>query len=97
VRKAAPGAATAVLSIPPLTVPAADRGFDAASPPAPRLERGACPIEVEPGERIDCGVPLVPENRGKPDRRTIRPPVMVFRSRSTSPAPDPLVFVTGGP
>ena len=49
------------------------------------------------GERIDCGVLIVPENRDEPGSRPIRLPVVVFRSRATTPAPDPLVFVTGGP
>jgi len=95
VRKTARAAARSVLAL--VLLAAFVPGLDAASPPAPRFERGGCPIEVEPGERIDCGVLLVPENRGKPDSRTIRLPVMVFRSRSANPAPDPLVFVTGGP
>ncbi|MBK9968826.1 MAG: alpha/beta fold hydrolase [Holophagales bacterium] len=68
------------------------------SPPsAPRFAPAACPIEVASDERIDCGVLLVPENREKPGSRTIRLPVMIFRSRSSHPAPDPLLFLGGGP
>jgi pimeloyl-ACP methyl ester carboxylesterase len=71
----------------------------AQSPPAavPRFEAAPCPVETAPGERIDCGALFVPENRGKPASRTIRLPVMIFRSRSATPAPDPLVFLAGGP
>jgi len=72
-------------------------GGSEAGPPVPRFEPGACPVAVEPGERIDCGLLFVPEVRGKAGSRTIRLPVMVFRSRSARPAPDPLVFVPGGP
>ena len=64
---------------------------------APRFERAACPVEVAADERIDCGALLVPENRNRTGSRTIRLPVMIFRSRSSSPAPDPILFLTGGP
>jgi len=66
-------------------------------PAAPRFERAACPVEVAADERIDCGVLLVPENRSRTGSRTVRLPVMIFRSRSSSPAPDPILFLTGGP
>ena len=63
----------------------------------PRFERGACVVEVAADERIECGMLVVPENREKTDSRAIRLPVMIFRSRSATPAPDPIVFITGGP
>ena len=63
----------------------------------PRFERVPCAAEVATDERIECGVLVVPENRAKKDSRAIRLPVMVFRSRAAKPAPDPLVFMTGGP
>ncbi len=66
-------------------------------PAAARFERAACPVEVAAGERIDCGVLIVPENRARTGSRTIRLPVMIFRSRSSSPAMDPVIFLTGGP
>ncbi|HEX6099760.1 MAG TPA: alpha/beta hydrolase [Thermoanaerobaculia bacterium] len=63
----------------------------------PRYERVPCAAEVATDERIECGALIVPENRAKKDSRAIRLPAMVFRSRAEKPAPDPLVFVTGGP
>jgi pimeloyl-ACP methyl ester carboxylesterase len=63
----------------------------------PRFERSACPIEVAPEERIDCGLLSVPENRRKADTGTIRLPVMIFRSRAAKPSPEPLLFMPGGP
>ena len=63
----------------------------------PRYERVPCAAEVATDERIECGALFVPENRAKKDSRAIRLPVMVFRSRAEKPAPDPLVFMTGGP
>lgn len=63
----------------------------------PRYEPAACPIAVATGERIDCGMLVVPEHRGKAGSRTIRLPVMIFRSHAASPAPDPVVYLPGGP
>ncbi|MEO7794245.1 MAG: alpha/beta hydrolase [Thermoanaerobaculia bacterium] len=77
--------------------PAAGAGVSAGVAGAPRFESAPCPIEVEPGERIDCGALFVPENRARPGSRTLRLPVMIFRSPSASPAPDPLLFMSGGP
>ena len=71
-----------------------------AAAPVPRFESAPCPVETEPGERIDCGALFVPENRARPDSRTIRLPVMIFRSTgkgAATPAPDPLLLMSGGP
>jgi pimeloyl-ACP methyl ester carboxylesterase len=45
----------------------------------------------------DCGIWTVPEDRSRPDERKIDLRVAVVRAVSRSPAPDPLVFLTGGP
>lgn len=67
----------------------------------PRIEPAPCAAEVAKDERIECGVLVVPERRAKILRSaqddTIRLPYMHFRSRAEKPAPDPLVFMTGGP
>lgn len=63
----------------------------------PRYERAACPVEVAPGERVDCGVLIVPEHRGVAGTRAIRLPVVIFRSRSASPRADPVLYMAGGP
>ncbi|MFN8464467.1 MAG: alpha/beta fold hydrolase [Caldilineaceae bacterium] len=52
--------------------------------------------EVE-GETLECGVVTVPENYAEPDGRTIELFYMKLRSSSLSPAPDPLVYLAGGP
>ena len=65
--------------------------------PVGRFEPGPCPVETAPGEKIDCGVLIVPENRAKSDSRSIRLPVVIQRSRSTAPARDALMFLPGGP
>lgn len=63
----------------------------------PRFERAECAVKVAPGERIDCGLLFVPENRRKARSRTIRLPVMIFRSTASAPAADPVVYLPGGP
>lgn len=63
----------------------------------PRFERVECVVKVAPGEKIDCGLLLVPENRRKARSRTIRLPVTIFRSTAPAPAADPVVYLPGGP
>lgn len=62
-----------------------------------RFEPGPCPVETAPGEKIDCGVLIVPENRAKADSRSIRLPVVIQRARSGAPSKDALLFMAGGP
>jgi pimeloyl-ACP methyl ester carboxylesterase len=52
--------------------------------------------EVE-GKTLECGVVTVPENHDEPDGRTIELFYLKLLSRSQSPAPDPLVYLAGGP
>jgi pimeloyl-ACP methyl ester carboxylesterase len=44
-----------------------------------------------------CGFLVVPENRAKPNGRTIDLTVGIVPTASRHPAPDPLVYLTGGP
>ncbi len=62
-----------------------------------RFEEAACPFEVPDGEEARCGYLVVPEDRREPAGRTIRLAVAVFESHSSSPAPDPIVYLEGGP
>jgi len=64
---------------------------------ASSFETAACPVKVAADEKIACGVLTVPEDRAKPEGRQVRLPVMIFHSRSTTPAPDPVIFLPGGP
>lgn len=68
-----------------------------AVPSRSALESGPCAIEIAPDEKIECGTLSVPENRAIADSRLIRLPVMIFRSRSSQPVADPVMFLTGGP
>jgi pimeloyl-ACP methyl ester carboxylesterase len=46
---------------------------------------------------IECGYLLVPEQRAEANSRTVRLAVATVRSQGAAPAPDPIVFLAGGP
>lgn len=69
----------------------------AAQAPVVAFEKTACPERIAAGEKVDCGVLTVPEKRGSASARTVRLPVTIFRSRSATPAADPIVYLAGGP
>jgi pimeloyl-ACP methyl ester carboxylesterase len=57
----------------------------------------ACAFAPAKGASVRCGWLTVPENRNRPDGRAIRLHVAVYRSRAGKPAPDPIVWLVGGP
>ena len=64
----------------------------------PRFTKSECPFPVEePLEGVECGYVFVPENREKPEGRSLRLAVAILRSLSSTPEPDPIVFLSGGP
>jgi pimeloyl-ACP methyl ester carboxylesterase len=67
----------------------------------PKFEEAPCPavaIEVSPVlKTARCGFIRVPENRAKPGGRNIRLSVGIVPAASPTPAPDPIVHLTGGP
>ncbi|MEN9938585.1 MAG: hypothetical protein RLZZ387_5164 [Chloroflexota bacterium] len=72
-----------------------------AAPEAPATqasyERSACRFDTPPGVEVECGYLTVPERRDQPTGRTVRIHVAVFKSAAASPAPDPVVYLEGGP
>jgi len=52
--------------------------------------------EVE-GKTMECGIVTVPEDYSKPDGRRLELLYMRLFSFSKSPAPDPLIYLSGGP
>jgi RND superfamily putative drug exporter len=65
------------------------------------FEKGPCPsaaAKAFPADlRVDCGVLTVPENRARPNGRTVRLAVAVVHSTAAKPAKDPILFIQGGP
>jgi pimeloyl-ACP methyl ester carboxylesterase len=72
-----------------------------AQPATPGFERTACPFKlgagIVAGRDVRCGFVVVPEDRSVPHGRTIRLAVAIFPSPRPHPAPDPFVFLQGGP
>jgi pimeloyl-ACP methyl ester carboxylesterase len=82
------------LALSPAKAPAAQ------SAATPRFESASCPVSAEPIPALQtarCGYLVVPENRSKPEGRTIRLAVAIVPAASGAPDPDPVVFMTGGP
>ncbi len=69
-------------------------------PPAPsyepQFESASCRFEKPEGHDVTCGYLIVPEDRTRPEK-TIRLHVAIFASESKNPAPDPVVYLEGGP
>ena len=68
---------------------------------APRFEPSACvwklPDGQIEGQTVKCGFAVVPEQHRNPVGPTIKLPVAVFKSAAPTPAPDPIVYIEGGP
>ncbi|MFB7462092.1 alpha/beta fold hydrolase [Streptomyces sp. NPDC056224] len=63
-------------------------------------EPGPCPKTPEPIEALEgarCGTLTVPENRAKPNGRTIELGVAIVPAAADKPKPDPIVWLAGGP
>ena len=65
----------------------------------PRFEDAKCAIEVPEPEkdRTRCGYLVVRENRLRKNSRSIRLPIIILKSNSPNPAPDPVLRTLGGP
>ncbi len=80
-------------AFPTLTDGGADPRYPVAVTDCPR-PIGTFDIE---GRTMICGLVNVPENHAEPDGRRIDLSFVVLKSHSLSPAPDPLVYLHGGP
>jgi pimeloyl-ACP methyl ester carboxylesterase/uncharacterized membrane protein YhdT len=66
----------------------------------PQFEAGPCPFAlgaIPPGERVDCGDLVVPEDRSQADSPNIQLAVAILRTPNPAPAPDPILFLADGP
>lgn len=63
----------------------------------PRFEPSACPLPVPEGERVECGYLFVREDRARSASSVIKLPIIILKSDSPQPAPDPVLRTLGGP
>jgi len=63
---------------------------------APRLERERCTFKPPRGDRIECFVLIVLENREQPEGREVRLKVAVLKAKRTA-GTEPLIYLSGGP
>lgn len=61
------------------------------------FEPTACPFDYPASYTIECGYLYVPENRSTPASREIELAVAIIRSPNPDKAPDPLIYLAGGP
>jgi pimeloyl-ACP methyl ester carboxylesterase len=69
----------------------------AAQSAPPEFMPGPCPVEFNTAGSVECGVVIVPQDRLHAEGGTVKLAVAVFRAQSETPAPDPLIFLDGGP
>ena len=90
-----PQAAAVETSTPVDTAPSTE------SPEAPPsvavFQWSLCRFTPPSGWEVDCGDLIVPEIHSQPDGRTISLHVAILRTESDNPAPDPIVYLEGGP
>ena len=77
---------------------------DRQEPAKPSYEAAPCPRpnypgvpEADLGPNYTCGYLTVPENRSKPNGRTIRLLVARAKAVSDTPKPDPIIYLASGP
>lgn len=64
----------------------------------PVFEHSTCAFAIPGLREVDCGYLTVPENRNDVGNgRTVRLHVAIFASDSANPAPDPIIYLEGGP
>jgi pimeloyl-ACP methyl ester carboxylesterase len=63
----------------------------------PRIQTAMCQFNVPPGQNVECGYLIVPEDRDIPNGKTVRIHFAIFKSTNEHPAPDPVVYLAGGP
>jgi pimeloyl-ACP methyl ester carboxylesterase len=70
----------------------------AVAKPTFRIEEAPCPdIKVRGLEKARCWQLTVPENRRRPNGRTITLSVAIIPAESRNPRPEPIVWIAGGP
>jgi pimeloyl-ACP methyl ester carboxylesterase len=67
----------------------------------PRFEPGRCTFQlgagIVEGANVRCGFVIVREDRSNLNSRTIKLAVAILKTPSAAPAPDPVIYLSGGP
>lgn len=65
----------------------------------PRFEDSKCVVAVPESEKrfVRCGYLVVRENRERKNSRTLKLPIIILKSSSRNPEPDPVLRTLGGP
>ena len=63
----------------------------------PVFEEAACAFNEPDGHPASCGYLVVPEDRQDPEGTQVRLHVAIFSAETDNPAPDPIVYLEGGP
>jgi pimeloyl-ACP methyl ester carboxylesterase len=75
-----------------------DAAREESSLTVPRFEPAPCPaMPIKALVNARCGYLVVPEDRSRREGRTIRLLVAIIPALSAQPAPDPVVYLVGGP
>ena len=63
----------------------------------PRIESSDCIYKADSLHKTHCGFLLVPENRHRPQGRTLKLPFIYVESSNPAKNPDPVLYTGGGP
>ncbi len=61
------------------------------------FEAANCEFKIPEDATVECGYIVVPEARAGDSVNAVRLAVAIYRSQSDTPAPDPVIFLQGGP
>ena len=71
------------------------------APPSSAFQTTSCPFSpatgMVEGRDLRCGYLTVPEDHSRPQGPTIRLAVAIFKASDSHPAPDPVIYLGGGP
>ncbi len=63
----------------------------------PKIEPCACAFKADSNYKTRCAYLIVPENRNKPNGKTIKLPFIYVESNNTNKHKDPVLYTAGGP
>jgi len=63
----------------------------------PKIEPCACAFKADSNHKEHCAYLVVPENRSKPNGKTIKLPFIIVESNNPNKHKDPVLYTAGGP